>query len=825
MKEKSIQERGMIPERLEKILMKAQKPSRYIGGELNAVVKPGAGLRIALSYPDLYEVAMSNNGLKILYDRVNEMEDIACERVFAVAPEFEELLRENKLFLYTLETFTPLHKVDLIGFNISHEMLATGMLQVLDLGGIPLFRSKRGEGDPLVIAGGEAVSNPFPLSDFADLFFLGDGEDGIVEIAACLREAKSKGCSRGGTIADLACIDGVLDPAQYQIEYGDAKAQLRKGKKIKKRVYRDKAPADPVRPLVPSMRITQERAVVEVNRGCYNLCKFCHAGYYTLPYRPFEMNAVAKKTLAILKNTGYSELTFASLSVSDYRDLVGLLNTMLPRLNEEGISISLPSLRVDSTTLQIIEMISDVRKSSLTFAVEAASRPLREGINKKVYEEELLDIVEYVFSHGWKVLKLYFMIGLPGSREYDEAASIIELLKKIREKGGRKGDINVTVSPFIPKPHTPFEREEQRDREYLRGIVDRLKKELPRSIKIKNHDLNLSLLEGVFTRGDARLGEVVAEAYRRGCRLDSWREYFMPRTWFEVLDEKAPWWDEYLRERSEGTLPWECVETGFEKLKEGWRHRCIDLGNFSGPAWRYRDELDTDAIKKGLEKFTGRYEVISLLRINFCKTGRARYLSHLDFLEVVRRGLRMAGIPVAFSQGFNKRERIAAGFPVPLGIESESEIIDVDLYAPVDDGMLARLEQVFPEGISVTGTVTLDSKTPLMSEIRGLRYRIDGETSPLEKLVSLCIDKPSFIKKTKKGEREITFDDAVMAWERGEDAAGAALFFDMKADSTGTLRIDLFLSELAEKGGLAMDEFGITKVGQFIQTDDGLELI
>ncbi len=808
----------MIPEPIEKILLKVQKPSRYTGGELNGVIKPDASFRMAISYPDLYEVAMSNNGIKILYDRVNAVKGAACERVFAVAPDFESILRENKLPLYTLETFTPLRELDCVGFNVSHEMLATNILQILDLGGVPLLREDRTEGDPVILAGGEAVSNPFPLSDFIDIFFLGDGEDAVVEIAALFLRGKSEAWTRQRLIDELGKIEGVMNPAEYTFTYEGAEALSLEGREVQKRVYRGSEPSDPVAPLVPSMRITQERAVLEVNRGCYNLCKFCHAGYYTLPYRAFDVARIEEKTFETLKNTGYSELTLASLSVSDYRDLVALLNRMLPRLNEEGVSISLPSLKVDSTTLEIIEVISDVRKSSLTFAVEAGSRSLREKINKKVYEEELLEIVDYVFSKGWRVLKLFFMIGLPGSRDEDEAESIIELLKKIRTMGKRKGEINVTVSPFIPKPHTPFEREEQRDEEYFRDIVLRVKQGLPRSIKIKSHDLRLSVLEGIFARGDARLGAAVLKAYNDGCRLDSWREYFKPADWFAALDKTLPAWRDYLGERGEDKLPWEWVSTGFEKLKNNWRDRCIDLGEFDGPKWRYRDALDRDAIQEGLKKFEKRFEVKGVLRLRLSKLGPSRYLSHLDFLEVIRRALRMADMPVAFSQGFNKRERIAAGFPVPLGIESESEILDIDLYDFPGEEVFEKLRKSFPEGIDYLDSEIIEEKGSIMGKVRGILYRVEGDSRIIAALDEAARSAPSFFKKTKKGTAEIPFDDAVLSWIVLEDGA---VDVEMITDSSGTVRIDVAIPQLAEKGGVSIEDVTMVKKGQYMLNDQG----
>ena len=338
---------------LRRILCSVEKPGRYAGGEMNAVCKTSAAVRMAISYPDLYEVGMSNHGIRILYDRVNRVEEYACERVFAAAPDFEAALRREGIPLFTLESRLPLRELDLVGFNLAHELVYTNVLQILDLGGVPLLRGERGDDMPIVVAGGAAASNPGPMEDFIDAFFLGDGEEGIVEKLDVIAAGRRQGLSRSAIIEALAGVQGVLLPG---------------GKGAVRRVYRSAAPWTVERPVIPSMRITQEKAVVEVTRGCFNLCKFCHAGYYDLPCRSYDDGLLADAVIRAVENTGYSELTLSSLSISDYRGLVPLLNRVFPWLTRNGVSLSLPSLRVDASTIPIIEFTSDVRKSSLTFA-------------------------------------------------------------------------------------------------------------------------------------------------------------------------------------------------------------------------------------------------------------------------------------------------------------------------------------------------------------------------------------------------------------------------------------------------------------------------
>ncbi len=421
---------------LRRVLCGVEKPARYAGGEVNAVIKDDASFRMAIAFPDLYEVGMSNSGIQVLYTAVNSVAGAACERVFAAAPDLERNLREMEIPLFTLETRTALHSLDALGFNLSHELLYTGVLQILDLGGIPLVSADRADDHPLVLAGGECASNPAPMSDFVDAFFAGDGEEGIIDMVSVLMKA-GKGAPRAEKLRLLDEVEGVYIPSLHHVPVSGRPAEG-DDKKVRRRAYRSAAPSSPLRPVVPSIRIAQERAVVEITRGCSNLCGFCHAGFYELPYRALDPADVRRAVFTILENTGYSELTLSSLSVSDYRHLIPLLNDIVPDLTRMGVSLSLPSLRVDTDTLPILKNISGVRKSSLTFAVESATEELRRRSNKKLTAADLKEIVGAVRDMGWKLIKLYFMIGLPGSRDADEAGDIIALLKELHAIGRKR---------------------------------------------------------------------------------------------------------------------------------------------------------------------------------------------------------------------------------------------------------------------------------------------------------------------------------------------------------------------------------------------------
>jgi len=799
---------------LEDILSRVQKPGRYTGNELNVIVKEDAPFRMALSYPDLYEVGMSNNGIRILYDIVNAMPDAACERVFAVAADFEAALRETGVPLHTLETRTPLQELDLLGFNVSHELLCTNILQILDLGGIPLRRADRAGGDPVVIAGGAAVSNPFPLSDFIDAFYIGDGEEGITEIVRAARAAKMAGAGRGEVIGRIGAVEGVLLPGRRCAPGG--------GAGVRRRVYRGRGLADPIRPLVPNIRIAQERIVVEVTRGCGNFCNFCHAGFWDLPYRRYDCRAVAERVLEIAGNTGYSEVTLSSLSISDYPDLAALINELLPGLTARGISVSFPSLRVDTATLPLIERVSELRRASLTFAVESASEMVRARANKKVFTEDLLEIVRHVSARGWKVVKLYFMIGLPGCEETDEAGDIIGLLKEIRRAAGRGMDINVTVSPFVPKPHTPFQRERQMDRGYFDETVLRVKRGLPRSIRIKNHDVDSSILEAVIARGGAELGAAIERSYRDGCRFDSWDELFRFETWRKNLDEVTPGWRERIGRRLDGPLPWDCVDTGFGRLLEKRTEASAACAPLRRRTAAPRGAVDAARIEEAGRAFARRFEAGPRMRVRFVKTGMMRFISHIEFMEVVKRALRIADAPVAMTRGFNKRERVSAGFPTPLGIESESELVDVDLFEPAPVDIIARVNAGLPDGISAASVRVLEGKESIMAETAAIEYRVTADEVLIKKMSASLDARIAFVKKTKKSEKEVPFDRVV----HSHDVGGAgSLLIRLFSGSEDSVRIDEVARALAGSGEDALRGLKIAKTAQYRGAEGKLELI
>lgn len=805
---------------VEKLIFNLQKPARYTGGELNRIVKDDAIVRMAICYPDLYEVGMSNHGIMILYDIANKMDGVSCERVFAVPEDFEKKTRDMNIPLYTLESYTPLNKLDVLGFNISHELLYTNILQVLDLGRIPIFSRDRDGDCPIVIAGGEAVSNPLVMSAFIDVFFIGDGEEGIAEILNLVKSAKLSGASRKETISKLGEIEGVYIPSDHKIVRAGGRIERIEGKKVRKRIYRSKEPYNPLMPLVPSIRIAQERAVIEVTRGCGNLCKFCHAGYYELPYREYNPDFLSKNIIQIINNSGYNELTLSSLSLSDYRNLTGLLNIILPELTQRGISISFPSLRVDPDTISLIEQVSDLRKASLTFAVESASEAIRFIANKRLTNEDLFYILEYVFNKGWRTIKLYFMIGLPGCDENDEVDAIVQLLNKINNLKKGKKDINVTISPFVPKPHTPFQYEEQKTSAYLNDAITRIKRGVPRNISIKNHNINSSLLEGLFARGDERFGDVICRSYLDGCRLDSWNEYFRFDIWEKNLNSIIPDWMRLFKKTgAEETSAWSMVQCGFEKLIEFKSKKTALPDTRIKRAGKNKDRKLAD-LRSSIELFTKKYEVKNRIRVSFSKQKFAKYIPHIDFIEIIKRSLRMINAPVSFTQGFNKRERISLGFPLPVGIGSISEMCDVDLYEEFDiQGAADHLNLRLPDGITVNSIRYLNEKESLMAITGAMEFQIIiQDKRDLENIAAGLSNRIDFIKETKDGMKNIVFTNAIKNWHITDNALNITIF----VGNENSVRIDKVLLSLA---GLDMNDFykfEVIKLRQFRSDMDGV---
>ena len=580
----------------DEILLSIQQPARYIGGEVNTVNKDPkkVDIRFAMCFPDVYEIGMSHLGMQILYDMFNRREDIYCERVYSPWTDLDKIMREKKIPLFALESQDPVRDFDFFGITLQYEMSYTNILQVLDLAQIPLHAANRTESDPIVIGGGPCAYNPEPLADFFDMFYIGEGETVYFELMDRYKENKKQGRSRREFLEQAAEIEGIYVPAFYDVEYhedGTIKSfrpnNSHAKETITKQLVVNMDDAYYIEtPVVPFIKATQDRVVLEIQRGCIRGCRFCQAGNVYRPLREHSLEYLKDYAYKMLKSTGHEEISLCSLSSSDYTYLEGLVIFLIDEFKGQGVNISLPSLRIDAFSLDVMSKVQDVKKSSLTFAPEAGSQRLRDVINKGLTEEVILQGANDAFHGGWNRVKLYFMLGLPTETKED-MEGIAELSEKVAEiyyeipKEQRNGKVNVVASSsfFVPKPFTPFQwarmctKEEFIERAYI--VKDKFRQmKNQKSLKYNYHEADLTVLEGVLARGDRKTGALIEEAYKNGAIYDSWSEYFDNRIWMKAFETCGLSIDFYTtRERSlDEVFPWDFIDAGVSKefLKREW---------------------------------------------------------------------------------------------------------------------------------------------------------------------------------------------------------------------------------------------------------------
>ncbi|HSH34661.1 TIGR03960 family B12-binding radical SAM protein [Schnuerera sp.] len=569
-------------DKFDKLLKRVEKPARYIGMEKNAIKKDLDQVRVkfAFAFPDIYEVGMSHLGLHILYNLINDKEDFACERVFAPWVDMEkEMIKEN-VPLFTLENREPIKNFDFIGFTLQYEMSYTNIINMLNLGDVPILSKDRNEDDPFIIAGGPCAYNPEPIADIIDFFVIGEGEEVTLEILDKYKETKG---NRLDFLKEVSKIEGVYVPSFYEIHYKkdntiESMEPLieEAPKTIKKRIIKDLNKAYyPEKIIVPYIETVHDRIPLEIFRGCTRGCRFCQAGMIYRPVREKGVDRLLELAEKLSKNTGYEDISLTSLSSCDYSELQLLISKLIDRYEEQKIGVSLPSLRLDSFSIEVLKEIQKVRKTGLTFAPEAGSQRLRDVINKGVEEEDLITATTYAFEEGWSTIKLYFMIGLP-TEEEEDILGIKELGYKVKDiffslpKNKRKGNLKITLSAscFVPKPFTPFQWVGQNSIDEFYEKIDLLKNSIrDKKITFNYHDPKLSYLEAILARGDRRLSRVLIRAWEKGCKFDGWSEKFDYEKWIEALDETGIDGDFYaLRERSiEEVLPWDFIESGVTK--------------------------------------------------------------------------------------------------------------------------------------------------------------------------------------------------------------------------------------------------------------------
>jgi len=722
-----------------------ERPSRYLGSETNTIRKDlsKTALKFALAFPDLYEIGTSHFGIQILYQVLNTHTDIAAERVFAPAEDMEALLRSSHVPLTSLETHTPLIQFDIIGFSLLYELNYTNILTILDLAGIPLLARDREKGFPLVVGGGPCTCNPEPLADFFDAFVIGDGEEVALEMAEAWLACQRAGSTDKAEVLDAwSSITGVYIPTRFPVRYDSSGFQKiqhaadtanDKTGTVARAVLADlDRAAFPETPILPYGRPVHDRLRLEVSRGCTRGCRFCQAGMIYRPVRERSEKTLMDVSRASLDRTGYEDISLLSLSTGDYSCINSLMAGLMDAFASNHTAISLPSLRAGTLTPELMTLIKRVRKTGFTIAPEAGSQRLRNVINKNITRAEIIETVKNAFGLGWQVIKLYFMIGLPTETDQDLQGIIdlVEELRKIKGHKGRHGKINVSVTTFIPKPHTPFQWHPQitlaESREKINWLRTRLKKP---GVQFKWQSPDVSFLEGLWARGDRRLSELLLAAYQKGCRFDGWSDRFNFRVWESTFSEAGINPSFYVNRKRDldEPLPWDHIDIGVTKsfLLEEWQaahdeqvipdcrwNPCNECGvcDFTTIQPRLHEACDNRAIAgpTSVENEPGFYKVFQL---TYSKTGQARYFAHLEMANIMIRALRRARIPLKYSQGFHPMPKVSFDDPLPVGIESLDEQVFITVPGHITpEDILARLGPELPEGIDLKACILAKKK-------------------------------------------------------------------------------------------------------------------
>ncbi|MFH1561967.1 MAG: TIGR03960 family B12-binding radical SAM protein [Nitrospirota bacterium] len=840
------------------LLSHVSKPTRYLGNEVNSIHKDlsKVEVKVALAFPDVYEVGMSHLGLKILYSLLNARDDIVAERVYAPWFDAEEVMRKNSLPLFSLESRIPIKEFDMLGFSLQYELSYTNILNMLDLAQIPLLSSSRDNQFPLIIAGGPLAFNPEPLAEFIDLFCIGDGEEVILELIEAYKQNRHK--PRLDLLVALSQIEGVYVPALYQVDYyEDGKIKEFSSKiprvpeKIKKRIVNDLDKTSfPTDQIVPYMNIIHDRASLEIQRGCTQGCRFCHAGIVYRPIRERSVSCLLNQANEVISKTGYEDLSLGSLSTSNYSSILDLVNSLQAQFGT-CVSLSLPSLRINPLIPDISDILAKIKRTGITLVPEVGTEKMQKVINKRVNIEELTTYIENIFYSGWKSVKLYFMIGLP-LEDYSDLDGIIEIIYKLNKLTKGRRNLKISLSSFVPKSHTPFQWTAQLPEEELvarqRYILSKLPK---RGIEVSWHETNLSFLEAAFSKGDRRIGKVLLKAYQLGCKFDGWNEYFDFDKWqkaFQIseidpafyanrpreLEEMLPWdhidcgvtkdylWQEYQKAIAGAETP-DCKQT--KKCNQcGLEKECSSIPSPKSPIPNPKSKIQNPKFEKAESKKQTERKVS--VRIEFTKEGNTKYISHLDLMRVLMRAINRANIPIAMSQGFSPHPKLSLSHALAVGIASQAEYADLDLYRPMKlDELIANFNQVLPEGIKVLNACFIDTKAEsLTSLINHLLYKIEltseacltVDEARIEEL--LAKEEIWVLRVVKEREEKIDIRPFIDQITLNKQDGKIKLLASFKIDIGKTVKMPEFINTFVEDEKKVI---GITRVGQFYKDDYG----
>ena len=858
-------------EDIRSFISKVRLPGRYTGGETGSVIKDKDGIkaRWAFCFPDTYEIGMSNLGVKILAGVLNQMEDVWCERVFAPWTDMEAEMRKRSIPLFALESGDAVGEFDFVAFSLSYELSYSNVLNMLSLAGLPLLSKDRGEDAPIVIAGGHCTFNPEPLADFIDIFSIGEGEEALPEIARLYIDMKESGTYTKSSFLYRAAteLEGFYVPSLYDVEYngdGTVKSYTPKDGKVPARVRKrivenlDKAyyPTDPPLPLVEAVH---NRITLEVFRGCIRGCRFCQAGMIMRPVREKTPDVLCEQAREAAANSGYEEISLSSLSISDYSRIEELTSKLIDWTNDEKINLSLPSLRADSFTKELMDKISSVRTSTLTFAPEAGTQRLRDVINKNVTEEEILRASHLAFAAGKSQVKLYFMMGLPGETDEDIAgikdlaSNVVEEYYRTPERNRRKqAQVTLSVACFIPKPHTPFQWEGQNSMEELsrkqQFLLDKIKSD--RKIKFNYHDADVSRIEAVFARGDRRLGAALLKAHERGIKFCAWEEYFDYDEWIRAIEDCGLSPDFYANRNipDDEILPWDVIDCGVSKeflVRE--RHKaakaeptpsCLEKCSACGanklvdkkycrwcPGGGETPRTEVKAPPRRARVRNTDVPAVRAVRIVFSKTHPMTYLSHLDFARNFMRGLVKSHLPVWYTEGFNPIPKLAFASPLSVGCCGDREIADIKVTENVsDEEILNTLRENMPSGIGISEVYTAETKFRLIkwAENDIIVHAKDVDPSLPEKIAELFASPVVMMKRSKSGEKEVDITSMIKTVDAELTEDGVVIKAITATDSENYLNPEYVMTAVNNAFGVEGEDGWHVIVRRKLLLEDGV---